>query len=101
MMQGQKRIKNRRKSIIRSHPAAASKSDAQPLGERFAIELQRLRAAKRVTVEELARKAKTTPAFVRKAESGELSKLPLQKAQALAKALGVDVMDLLAPGGSV
>lgn len=100
-MKGQKRNKNRRKSIIRSHPATASKSNAQPLEERFASELRRLRAAKRITVEELARKTKITPAFVRKVESGELSKLPLTKAQALAKALGVDVKDLLVPGGSV
>ena len=100
-MKGQKRNKNRRKSIIRSRPVAASKSNAQSLEERFAIELRRLRVAERITVEELACKTKLTPAFVRQAESGRLANLPLKKAQSLAKALGVDVMDLLAPGGSV
>src|SRR5207245_2273802 len=100
-MPGQKHNKNGRKSIIRSRPARASKSSAQTLDERFAAGLRRLRTAKRISVEELARKTKITPDFVRQAESGELSKVPLKEAQALAKALGVDVMELLVRGGSV
>lgn len=77
------------------------KSDSRRLGSRkpipgvLGINLRRERTKRRISVEELARKAGCSPEFVLKIESGEVQKLKIGDAESFATALGVELTVLL------
>ena len=98
-MRAKKRNANRRKpdglkSGHRVPPRAGSGSNAQSFRKALGDHLRSARRRSRLSVEELADKAKLTPDLLKRVERGEAPDLTLLDLGALAAALGVDVMDL-------
>lgn len=88
-----------RESVGRARAAAAPGSYEQKRLEVFGANLRQARQRRHLSVEQLARKTKFSPDFVRRAERGDLPELDLISVETFANALGVDSPDLIADRG--
>lgn len=83
-----------RVSEIRARAKAAAGSDAKSFRRALGERVRQARRRSQLRIEELAEKAKLAPDLLKKIETGAAPELTVVALEALAAALGVDVMDL-------
>jgi ribosome-binding protein aMBF1 (putative translation factor) len=81
-------------SETRPRAKAAPRSDAKSFRRALGDRVRQARRRSQLSVEELAEKARLAPDLLKKIERGEAPELTAVALEALAAALGLDVMDL-------
>lgn len=75
----------------------ASRRRGRSLIHIFAVNLRRARQSQRLSIDELARRCKYTPEYVRLLEEGRVPEVSLLEVEIFAQALGLDLASLLKP----